>query len=379
MEDRYRLMVDLVARCCFHGGTQMGHDLMALEVEIDPLRTGSAFAATKHAGVELPRQIEIENREGEVEARAGSSHGERLAVSRTGLMRLVSRAALTTHGSGCELVLLELHAMYVRLSGLACLTLLLSACASAPGSRAGMLPVGLELETVRERRDSRFERRLDAELVRSATRVGVPRVSVLEAAINDDITAEQAALVANRAGRSLCLRLIGHFELTASNGVDSEPGDLQLHLILTELQPTSVGLAGTSALMGVLVPGPFRLPAGLGGLSAEGEALLADAPALQLRWSKGANSMLDGAQMSTIGDAYHLANDLGKDYANSLIEALADVGGRKERISPERMDRNRSLCRSAFGEASLAGRGAAWLLPLAPESIDEGAPVEDED
>jgi hypothetical protein len=276
-------------------------------------------------------------------------------------------------------LLLELHAMYVRLTGLACLILLMSACASAPGSRAGMLPAGLELETVRERRDSRFERRLDAELVRSATRVGVPRVSVVDGAISEDVTAEQAALVANRAGRSLCLRLIRHFELTAMNGVDSEPGDLQLHLILTELQPTSVGLAGTSALMGVFVPGPFRLPAGLGGLSAEGEALLADAPALQLRWSKGANSMLDGAQMSTIGDAYHLANDLGKDYASSLIEALADVDGRKERVSAEQIDRNRSLCRLAFGEASLAGRGAAWLLPLAPESIDEGAPVEDED
>jgi hypothetical protein len=282
---------------------------------------------------------------------------------------------LTAHGSVSSIALEGIHAVNLRLIALAGLISLLGACASAPGSRVGLLPAELELETVRERRDSRFERRLDVDLVRSAARVGVPRVSVVDGAISEAVTADQAALVANRAGRSLCLRLIRHFELS---GPDLQAGDLQLALVLTDLRPTSVGLAGTSALVGAFVPGPFRLPAGLGGLAAEGEAVVGERPALQFRWSKGANSMLDGAQMSTIGDAYQLANDLGKDYAASLIDALADADDRKARIAPAQVDRNRALCRAAFGEASLSGRGASWLLPLAPEAIDSGAPVHDE-
>lgn len=33
--------------------------------------------------------------------------------------------------------------------------------------------------------------------------------------------------------------------------------------MLTELNPTSVAMAGTSALLDAFVPGPFRLPGGL--------------------------------------------------------------------------------------------------------------------
>ena len=52
------------------------------------------------------------------------------------------------------------------------LLLLAVGCASAPASRVGLLPADLALEPVRERRDSRFERKLDAALVRDAMQGG---------------------------------------------------------------------------------------------------------------------------------------------------------------------------------------------------------------
>lgn len=85
--------------------------------------------------------------------------------------------------------------------------LLMLGCASAPTSRSALLSAELALEPVRERRDSRLERKLDPALLRNATRVAVPEVSVAEQAHGGEMTTEQAALVANRAGRSLCLRL----------------------------------------------------------------------------------------------------------------------------------------------------------------------------
>jgi hypothetical protein len=256
--------------------------------------------------------------------------------------------------------------------------LLTVGCANAPTSRTGLLAADLALDPVRERRDSRFERKLDAELVRSSDRVGVPEVTIAVDAYESEISAAQAALVANRAGRSLCLALARHFELVGS-AEDATVPAIRLRLMLTDLEPTSVGISGTSALLGVFVPGPFRLPAGLGGLAAEGEATLGERPVLQLRWSKGANTMLDGAQMSTIGDAYQLANDLGKDYANSLIDAVEEPGAGGGRLPAAQVELNRALCRDNFGEASLAGRGASFLLPLAPESIDAGAPIADDE
>jgi hypothetical protein len=48
------------------GGLQMGNDLMAEEIEIDPLRGASPFRTTQKATVESACCVKIINREGNV-------------------------------------------------------------------------------------------------------------------------------------------------------------------------------------------------------------------------------------------------------------------------------------------------------------------------
>lgn len=142
--------------------------------------------------------------------------------------------------------------------------LCLAACASAPKPVA----TGIETEkTLRPLRDEAYatsERFVDAPRVQAATSVGLPQVRIGEGAVGEGITPAQAALVANRAARDTCQQLARRYR------IDPETPDLEIEIVVTAIAPTSSGAAGASAVLGVFVPGPFRLPAGLGGLAADG-------------------------------------------------------------------------------------------------------------
>jgi len=248
---------------------------------------------------------------------------------------------------------------------------LLGGCASAPKNAVVGIEAQQELSSLRNDRSQRVDQYLDAPRVARARSVRLPEVMVAPGALDAGVTATQGALVANRAGRELCGNLSKYFS------VRKRKADLHLQIVLTQIRATSAGASGASALIGLAVPGPFRLPAGLGGLSAEASAASADGTQrLLTRWSKGANPILDDARISSIGDAYQLADTFADSFARTLIQPT-DAHKKKPRVrlASDLITRNQQRCDARFGRASLAGRGASLILPLAPEAIDAGAPV----
>jgi hypothetical protein len=55
-------------------GRQVRHDLVAVEIEVDPLGAAAAFGAAEQAAVKAPRFFEILHRKGQVKQSRGS-HG----------------------------------------------------------------------------------------------------------------------------------------------------------------------------------------------------------------------------------------------------------------------------------------------------------------
>ena len=128
---------------------------------------------------------------------------------------------------------------------------------------------------------------------------------------------------------------------------------------------SSSGLAATSAVIDAVVPGPFRLPAGLGALRVDTRIEDgAGAALLELQWERGANPLLHRARASSIGDAWELA----PSHARDLEEVLAPLKLAKQ-AEPVRKA-NIATCEQRFGRVSVAGRAASMFVPLSPEAID---------
>lgn len=232
------------------------------------------------------------------------------------------------------------------LAPLAALAMLaLQGCASAPKPEVRGISDQRPMTTLRDEDFARIERFVDADAVLAARSAGLPSVRIAADAVGAGINPEQAALVANRVARDLCNGLARYVR------IDERAPDLRVDVVITAIRPTSSTAAGLSALLGVWVPGPFRLPAGLGGFAADGAARKGGEPVLLLHWAEGAGAITEDAKISSIGDAYQLAGD----FADDFVEAL---------------------CLARFGRASITGRGASLLLPLSPESIDAGAPAD---
>lgn len=246
--------------------------------------------------------------------------------------------------------------------------LLLAACASAPKAPREGFSTLRALDTVRDEPHARIARFLDVEAVLAAQSVSPPRFVVAEGAAGEGIDPSQAVLVANRAARDLCTALAPYFRITETGP------ELELALYVTAIEPTSAGAAGISELIGVFVPGPFRLPAGLGGFAADGVARRGGEDLLVLRWAEGANPVTEGARVSRIGDAYQLAGDFADDFADALNDPRAREAEGRARLDAATIEANRALCLARFGRANVAGQGASILLPLAPEAIDPGPP-----
>jgi len=246
--------------------------------------------------------------------------------------------------------------------------MLLHGCASAPKDVASGISSDQPTQTVRDKSYARAERYLDVDAVLGVHSLTLPRIQVAEGAVGAGITVEQADLVANRAGREICLRLAPYLR------VDDAAPDLDIELRVTAIRSTSAVASGISAGLDVLVPGPFRVPAGMGGFAADGVARQQGHDLLVLRWSEGANAVTDSAKVSAIGDAYQLAAQFAADFSNSLIDPKSAAGPRRPRLDDAVIEANQARCHERFGKASLAGRGASFLLPLPPEAIDKGAP-----
>ncbi len=252
------------------------------------------------------------------------------------------------------------------------LLLLLVSCATAPQVRRPAIESESPLAVVTKERHRLVEHFVDTNALSHHASYAVPRVEVAADALRAGVTERQAALVANNAGRALCNRLGKYVELGEGAGINR----VDTRLVLTVIVPTDRTAAGASSLIGIFVPGPFRLPAGLGALAAEAEARAPDGTQLAaMRWARGANPITHSAKLSSIGDAWQLARQFGDQFARILLDRDPKVAGTQHPGADASVrSANRTLCAQRFGTVNLAGRGASLVLPMSPESIDAGAP-----
>jgi hypothetical protein len=250
--------------------------------------------------------------------------------------------------------------------------LMLSACATAPINTKKGIETAQELSDKTKGRNSSIKQFVDRTRLSSIESLGLPKVTVADGIVSTKITQAQADLVVNRAGRDACRQLANYFDIRR----DEDKPDLNLQFVVTAINPTNSAASGVSALLGAAVPGPFRLPAGLGGFAADGSANNADGNQIVItKWAKGANAFTNDAKVSTIGDAYQLAGSFGMFFAKLLISPDGKKSKARIALDKTRIDKSRVLCDARFGKASVAGRGASLLLPLSPEAIDAGAPA----
>lgn len=256
--------------------------------------------------------------------------------------------------------------------GAAISLLMLSACATAPSNMQKGIETEQQLSNKKEGRNSSIKQFVDKTKLGSIESLGLPKVVIADGIVNEKITQAQADLVVNRAGRDACRQLANYFDIRR----DEDKPDLNLQFVVTAINPTNSAASGVSAVLGAAVPGPFRLPAGLGGFAADGSASDVDGNQIVVtKWAKGANAFINDAKVSTIGDAYQLAGSFGIFFAKLLISPDGTKSKKRITLDKTSVENNKNLCDIRFGKASLAGRGASLLLPLSPEAIDAGAPA----
>ncbi|MCZ8318814.1 MAG: hypothetical protein O9303_08375 [Silanimonas sp.] len=262
-----------------------------------------------------------------------------------------------------------MHLSRAAVALLAGALVLTQGCASAPkGTRGSSLDV--PFEPTSESTSKQVAQYVDAPAIRSVDAIKLPIIEIDDAAVDASITGEQADLVANRAARDVCTGLAPFIRIGDAQDASS------VRITVRAIKATSSGAAGVSEVIGLFVPGPFRLPAGLGGFAADGVLQIGSNPAAALQWSKGANPITEGARISAIGDAYQLAGDFADAFVDLVLDARSVGGDRPEHLDGAAIEANRTRCFDTFGKANAAGAGASLLIGLPPESIDAGAPRE---
>jgi len=229
----------------------------------------------------------------------------------------------------------------------------------------------MTLSTVVDKKHHTVAQSVDLVAIARVERFSPPGVELGPGASGAGISELQANIVANNAGRSLC-RSIGKYVVID----DSGNADGSIRLVVTGIVPTGKSSAGASSVIGFFSPVPFRLPVGLGALTGEAEMLGPDQSQIAvMRWSRGANSVTNGAKVSSIGDAWQLADRFGEEFAHAVMDGDPIRSGvQHAEVSSAVRKSNQGICDARFGKVSVAGKGASLFLPLSPESMDAGAP-----
>lgn len=251
--------------------------------------------------------------------------------------------------------------------------MLIVGCASVPKSRVVGIDHTVALETVLDEPHVRIDLYVDRSAVGPGSRIGRPVARIADGAYPEAIPVESATLVANNAARSLCNELAPYVEWVD----DGAEGALSPRLVVTAIVPTSRAAAGASAVADIFIPGPARLPAGLGSLAMDAELLAGDGRTVAaVRWARGANAVTVNAQVSLIGDAWQLADEFGEEFAKALlVDRRTANAPRPVRLPADRVKANRERCSTWFGSLNPAAVGAGRFVPLTPELIDPGPPA----
>ena len=242
-------------------------------------------------------------------------------------------------------------------------TLLAIGCAKAP---VRMADDGGNWERLKDERHYQIQVQRGA-IAAPPARLRLPEVRTAKDAHDAKVSVAQAQLVANQLARSTCLALAPYAEY-------AEDAGSRLRLAVRSIGRTNEGAAAASTVVGFFVPGPFRLPAGMGSLAVDAE-LRSDSveTPFEMRWARGANPLLHDAKWSEIGDAWQLAPSFGRDLRNALYDEDPSKSGLQASKQPKTViEANRRLCRERFGTINVAAQGLSRVLPLAPEAYDGG-------
>ena len=255
--------------------------------------------------------------------------------------------------------------MRPRIATLMLLAASTTGCASLPSGNEGAVPEGFR--TLKDQPHYRVHVRDGSAAWPAPARFQLPRASLAEGSHAATITDDQAALIATHAARTVCIALAPWVEWTG--GEDAG----KVALAVRHIGASSSALAATSAVLDAAVPGPFRLPAGLGALAIDTRVEGATgSPLLELQWARGANPLLHRARASAIGDAWELA----PSHARALRDALRSRGALAQPQAVRQA--NEAMCEQQFGRVSVAGRAASLFVPLPPEAIAPDTPREPE-
>ncbi|OEC98552.1 MULTISPECIES: DUF3313 domain-containing protein [unclassified Rhizobium] len=144
-------------------------------------------------------------------------------------------------------------------------------------------------------------------------------------------TLKQRDLVTNAVDRALCSGLGERFAVVGL----SEPADLTVRAVVTQVKATNATAVGVSKvasvgksvlLPGVPVPVP-RIPIGMGSLSLEAEAFNPQGVQKAVMiWGRGANAFFDSGTIAKEGDAYSLAAKFGGDFSKMLVKGKTPFG-----------------------------------------------------
>lgn len=213
---------------------------------------------------------------------------------------------------------------------MALLLSLLTGCAAAPLDRAGSLR-SYEGMTRSDGLVARSLLRVSRDDVLAAKTVKIIPTAFSLRAESAAFTPEQRNLVTNAVDRALCSGLSERFAVVGL----SEPADLTIRAVVTQVKPTNATAVGVSKvasvgksvlLPGVPVPVP-RIPIGMGSLSLEAEALNPQGVQRAVMiWGRGANAFLDSGTISKEGDAYSLAAKFGGDFSKMLVKGKTPFG-----------------------------------------------------
>ncbi len=224
--------------------------------------------------------------------------------------------------------------------------------------------------------------RIDKDDVLAAKTVKIVPTKFSAAAEQVLFSDRQRGLISNAVDRSLCSGLSERFTIVSP----SDPADLTVHAVITDVKATDEVAAGASkalsivpAFVGVPVPVP-RLPIGLGSLSMEAEA---QGPAGEQKaamiWARGANSVSNRPRVSPAADAYDLADSFADDFSQFLVTAKSPFG---RGLSPPSISKitapfesspKYSACKAFGKDPGLAGMIVGGVLGAPPEWTDDGA------
>lgn len=250
------------------------------------------------------------------------------------------------------------------------LSLLLNACANIPKTVGKQLSNDKPLELVTDEQGRQVYRYVDGTLLANLTGYVLPDAKLILPEGTENISQAQLDIISNALNRSMCNRL-GQYLTIQASPVDS---DLRLNFVLTGITATSRAASGLSSAAGIFVPGPFRIPIGMGAIALDAKATSNQQTAAFLRWAKGANPVFNSGKVSTIADAYELVETFSREFSELLLEGANEVRAR-EKLSDADIDSNEALCLSNYGAVDSISKGASFLLPLAPEFIDKGKPI----